>query len=368
MEIASTTTSVDLGRSILWQYDRAVNLITLFRSMGILVNTSTDDFWQEFMKAVMNADTATGSPSDDSPFDGLETLGRIIGVPRPTKVVGNAPYDASDDFYRRILKAHLFLSSADASSASIAKYLVILFGAKRQIDLGDENPAVGDSVVIGGITYTFISGNAKYGEVNEVKIGDSSSDTATNLAAVVNGTDGYSTEGGTLIQKANPNVSEGGASASGSVVTLEYEYWYAEGERAEANIVIVDNADMTIDYRIRDVAAFEADSDLAEVQDFLFPYDQSTGILGGGQVKGYTLSGQKIFGYFDGTTGDWVDNPAFPVLFPFAAGVSSHVATPSEELSPIGLNETEDTGQNRANFVYDESQPNGSPYSANGAE
>lgn len=355
MDIASSSTAIDLYRSILWQYDKATNLLRLFLVFNTITSVSTDTFWQKFLTDVLNVDSATGDPSDDSPFDGLETLGRIIGVQRPSCVPGLSTGDASDEFYRRILKGHLFLSFADASSASISKYLVMLFGAKRQIDLGDENPSVGDSVVVGGITYTFISSNGEYGEVNEVKIGDDTGATALNLANVINGTDGHSD------QTANPNVSAGGASASGSVVTLEYEYWYAEDERAESKVVLVDHGDMTIDYRIADVA--NANSVLTqEERDFLYPYDTSTGILNGGQILGYSRAGERIFGYVDPTTGDTVENPAFPVLFPFPAGISTHVTTPHEVLSPLGLNETEDTGQNLANFVFDDSQPNGAPY------
>ena len=356
MEIASTSTSIDLQRCILWQYDRATNLLNIFSGMNRLVGTSTNDFWNGFLEDVLNADTATGEPpeGEESPFRGLDTLGRIIGVQRPENVSGEK---ASDGLYRRILKAHLYLSFADASAYSIGKYLVMLFGATREIDLGNANPAVGDSVVIGGITYTFISGNDKYGEDNEVKVGATAAYTAANLADVVNAVPDKCHEG----QKANPNVSPGGASASGSVVTLQNEYWPADGESAAANVVVVDNADMTIDYRIAHGEHLDQ-----EEKGFLSPYS-TDGILNGGQIFGYTIRDERIVGYVDPNTGERVLNPAFDVLFPFPAGVRTHIATPHENLSPVGLNENEATGQNRANFVYDDSQPNGASYSSDGA-
>ena len=404
MEIASTSTAIDMMRSILWQYDHARNLVTLISELQGISTVATTDFWQRFISDVMNADTATGAYGN--PFTGLDSLGRVIGVPRPATVAG---VSASDDLYRRLLKAHVILSFEDASSKSIGKYLVTLFGAERQIDISALNPKVGDSIVIGGITYTFIPASSEYGALNEVKLGslteeessqieeealaslpDGSTDeqkaeavdtalnsaldvkTAENLAAVVNGDDGYS-EDGVLIQNSNPNVyfpgdtpdlkRRTGASVEGSVVTLKNEYWYAEGKTATANVAVLDNADMTIDYRIVTPANLST-----EEKEFLEPYDPTTGILEGGEVFGYTREGEKRIGYIDPNEGIEVENPAFPVLFPFPAGVRTHLATPEDPTSPLGLNENDGSGQDKANFVYDESQPNGAPYFSDVAE
>lgn len=367
MEIASTTPAIDMMRSILWQYDHARNLVTLISELQGISTVATTDFWQRFISDVMNADTATGAYGN--PFTGLDSLGRVIGVQRPATVKG---VSASDDFYRRLLKAHVVLSFEDASSKSIGKYLVTLFGAERQIDISALNPKVGDSIVIGGLTYTFIPASSEYGALNEVKLGADADATAENLAAVVNGDDGYS-EDGVLIQNSNPNVyfpgdmpdveRSSGASAEGSVVTLKNEYWYAEGQIATANVAVLDNADMTIDYRIVTPANLST-----EEKDFLEPYDRTTGILEGGEVFGYTREGEKRIGYIDPNEGKEVENTAFPVLFPFPAGVRTHLATPEDPTSPLGLNENDGSGQDKANFVYDESQPNGAPYFSNVAE
>lgn len=354
MQIASSSTKNDLLRCILWQYDHAPNLLALISGLNDIANVATDEFWQKFITDVLNVDTA----SMTEPFIGLDTLGRIIGVPRPVtaKKYGDPPqpHVASDDFYRRILKAHLYLSFADASCASIAKYLVILFGAQREITIPSPNYSVGDSVEIGGITYTFIPAAAEYGALNEVKLGANASGTATNLAAVVNGEDGYKLgeDGG---QQHNPNVST--ATASGSVVTLAREFWYADGKSAEAAVTVVDNADMTIDYRVASPTSLTE-----EEQTFLFPIDSTTNLVRGGRCLGYTLAGERIYGFTDPGSGEITENPAFPVLFPFPAGVRSSLATQPEDYSPLGLNETENFGQNRANFVFSQSQTNGAPY------
>ncbi|MBO7688865.1 MAG: DUF2612 domain-containing protein [Kiritimatiellae bacterium] len=359
MDIASTDTSINLARCVLWQYDHAPSLLTLLSGLSKIANVATDDFWQGFLSDVMDVDSATG---EGSLFDGLEILGRLIGVQRPAYYNGGAYYSASDDFYRRLIKAHNFLTKEDASSSSIGKYLVILFGAVREIDISSIAPYPGDSVDIGGITYTFISAESKYGEVNEVKIGADNAETAENLAAVVNGTDGYAI-GDNLVQKANPNVSPNGATASDGIVTLKNEYWNADGASSTANVVVVDNDDMTIDYRV------VSTENLSEEEIyFISPYDQTTGIMNGGQILGYSRNGEERIGYFDEATGAEIANDAFGVLFPFPAGVRTHIDTPHETFSPLGLNETEETGQNRANFVYDQSQTNGAPYSGTGGE
>lgn len=367
MEIASTSTEVDLRRCVLWQYDRAPNLLSIFSGMDKIVSVSTDEFWQEYIASVLDVDSATGEPpaGHDSPFRGLDTLGRIIGVQRPTAWDGTT---ASDDFYRRLLKAHLFLSFADASSASIGKYLVMVFGARRQIDIEELDPAVGDTVVIGGIEYTFISSASKYGAENEVKIVTTAggavdyAETAKNLAAIVNGEE----DAGFAGQKPNPNVSENGASAAGGVVTLEYEYWYADGKPATAKVVVADNANMTIDYRLPS-PTLAPQIFTPEEMSFVSPYHSDTGVLMGGKILGYTLSGERIIGFYDADDGRYVMNPAYPVIFPFPSGVCSPGFGPGDKFSPLGLNETEGTGQNRANLVFDESQPNGAPYSGNGS-
>lgn len=116
---------------ILWQYDNAPNLIGLIRKWNDFGKISVTDFWDYYRDVVVNIDRA-----DDF---GLNVLGNAFNVPWPSiKIPGSTPSDpsvvskVSSDFYRRLLKAKMYLMWKPSTVEVFNTYLSFLFPDKSQ--------------------------------------------------------------------------------------------------------------------------------------------------------------------------------------------------------------------------------------------
>ena len=131
MEINTIDNSFRLSQSILWQYDHAPNLIGMFQGIGEELKLCVSDFWDWFAEKVADVDKAE--------YFGLNVLGITLGVPRPFIPHGQGeepghveysegePRPLSDDVYRRVLKARMYMLDADASCSWFAEGLKIAF-------------------------------------------------------------------------------------------------------------------------------------------------------------------------------------------------------------------------------------------------
>ena len=143
--------SVDLTRCITWQYDHAGNLVALLYSWRDFFTASTQDFWDANAKFVFNLDNAGRSddPEGESwdaeewnesqgesgadPFCGLglNLIGLMLGVPRPSVTVGGVTRQLSTAVYRRLLKGHAVLCHSNGSTAELNRFLATVFGAGK---------------------------------------------------------------------------------------------------------------------------------------------------------------------------------------------------------------------------------------------
>lgn len=120
--------AVENKQVILWQYDHAYNLIALIDGFNKIATATVTQFWDYFRDGVFNIMTAD--------YFGLNVLGRLMGLPRPTYTVedgsdSDSAEDAkeiSDDFFRRLLLGRFFLFGMSPTVPNYNKYLNIIYG------------------------------------------------------------------------------------------------------------------------------------------------------------------------------------------------------------------------------------------------
>lgn len=130
---------------VLWQYDKAYNLIALIGKFGedagiwkkgdlgrfnYLAKVTTEDFWDFVRDYVMPL-----RKHEDETLDKLilTVWGRILGLSWPTYEEGGRTIEISHDFFRRIIRGRFFLLNMAATAANYNKYLGIVF-PKEEID------------------------------------------------------------------------------------------------------------------------------------------------------------------------------------------------------------------------------------------
>lgn len=111
----------NLGKTVLWQYDRAVRLLSLLKHMQVMFHWAVEKFWERWNSDVLSIDTC-------GEF-GLSVWGIMLGVPSITLDNGDGTYRLMvNSVYRKVLRATFFWMKSDASYASLTDYLEILFG------------------------------------------------------------------------------------------------------------------------------------------------------------------------------------------------------------------------------------------------
>lgn len=135
MTNATLDNKIENTEVILWQYDKAWNLIRLIESWNKMARVSCQYFWDRFWG---NTDTFEKGTFfiDSADSLGLTIWGRMLGIPRPTisKESGTGEVEVtpiSDDLYRRLLKARFFMMNHKPTVPNYNKFLTILWGAMR---------------------------------------------------------------------------------------------------------------------------------------------------------------------------------------------------------------------------------------------
>ena len=117
----------NLGKAVLWQYDRAVRLLSVMKHMQVLYHCAVEQFWDFWTSKLLAIDTCGAF--------GCSVWGIFLGVPRPTvKDENGKDRLIATSVYRKILKGAFYLMKATSSFDSIVGYLEIIFGIG-----GDEN-------------------------------------------------------------------------------------------------------------------------------------------------------------------------------------------------------------------------------------
>lgn len=111
----------NLGKAVLWQYDRAVRLLSIMKHMQVLFFAAIEQFWAKWMERVLAIDSC-------GEF-GCLVWSILLGMARPS-VNGpdGRPHQIAPSVYRRLLKGKYYLSKASPSAESIQGYLEIVFG------------------------------------------------------------------------------------------------------------------------------------------------------------------------------------------------------------------------------------------------
>ena len=119
MKTANYNYNQDLSKIILWQYDDAVKFKELVANEQEFMDEAVTKFWNDFNVNVFNLATCNTF--------GLELWGRLLGVARPTYTDQGVVYEYSDEQYRLVLQARIFLLTFDGSVYSLNKFFKMLF-------------------------------------------------------------------------------------------------------------------------------------------------------------------------------------------------------------------------------------------------
>ena len=115
MKIANYNYQQDLSKVILWQYDSAEKFKKLVASEQEFMDNAVTKFWEDFNTNIFNLATCNTF--------GLELWGNLLGVARPT-YMGT---EYTDEQYRLVLQARIYLLTFDGSVYALNKFFKMLF-------------------------------------------------------------------------------------------------------------------------------------------------------------------------------------------------------------------------------------------------
>ena len=123
--VIDNSVNEELGNVILWQYDKAKNLIGMINMLQSFHDTATKGFWDSWQINVFNqfVKNADGTYKYEANDFGLSVWGTVIGCPRPDITIDNETQTISSDFYRRLLEGKMNLINSNHSDLAIADYL-----------------------------------------------------------------------------------------------------------------------------------------------------------------------------------------------------------------------------------------------------
>lgn len=118
--ISNFNFTYDMSPVILWQYQDAPILKTLILNQEKFLNTAIADYVEALNEDFLNIATAS--------TDGLSMWGQLLQVPRPvyTDDEGNT-VSFTDDQYRLLLRARIYLLTFDGSARALNQFFKILF-------------------------------------------------------------------------------------------------------------------------------------------------------------------------------------------------------------------------------------------------
>ena len=109
----------DLSKVILWQYNDAEKLKTIVKNQQQFMDINVDLFFEYLKQNVFNLVNA-----DDI---GLSVWGALLGVPRPTYDDGGVIKTFTDEQYKLLLRARIYLLTFDGSAKAVNEFFHMLF-------------------------------------------------------------------------------------------------------------------------------------------------------------------------------------------------------------------------------------------------
>lgn len=109
----------DLSPVVLWQYQNAPKFNALVNYQQTFLNTAITSFVNMLQTNFLNIATCN--------TDGLSMWGQLLGVPRPTYTQDGQTIEMTDEQYRLVLRARIYLLTFNGSIKSLNEFFKILF-------------------------------------------------------------------------------------------------------------------------------------------------------------------------------------------------------------------------------------------------
>lgn len=118
MKTANYNFQQDLSKIILWQYDDAEKLKSIVANEQDFMDEAVTKFWEDFDKNVFKLETCNTF--------GLELWGKLLNVARPTYTSGGVVHEYSDEQYRLVLQARVYVLTFDGSAKALNQFFKML--------------------------------------------------------------------------------------------------------------------------------------------------------------------------------------------------------------------------------------------------
>ncbi len=119
MKTANYNYQQDLSKVILWQYDSAERFKKLDAGEQTFMDNAVTKFWEDFNTNIFNLSTCNTF--------GLSLWGKLLGIARPTYLDGGEEIEYTDEQYRLVLQARIYLLTFDGSAYALNKFFKMLF-------------------------------------------------------------------------------------------------------------------------------------------------------------------------------------------------------------------------------------------------
>lgn len=119
MKIVNYNFNLDLSPIVLWQYQDAPRIKGMIANQQKFVDENITAFWESWNKDIMNLQTCNTF--------GLSVWGRILQTARPTYLQDGQSVEYTDEQYRLVLQARIFLLTFDGSAKALNHFFKILF-------------------------------------------------------------------------------------------------------------------------------------------------------------------------------------------------------------------------------------------------
>ena len=127
MRIDSTSSSLELDRVVLWQYDKSQTFLSLLSVMKSVSDATFSDFINNFISFVVQISNIGTSGSVDASA-ALAIWGIATGLPRPNVTIDGVSKPISDNLYKRLLSARLHQIYSPGSLAAVETFIQEVFG------------------------------------------------------------------------------------------------------------------------------------------------------------------------------------------------------------------------------------------------
>jgi len=119
MKVANFDFSCDLSPVVLWQYNDAERLKSIVENQQVFMDENVRDFFTDFNRDILNIETANTF--------GLGVWGALLQVPRPVYDDEGVQKEFTDEQYRLLLRARIYLLTFDGSARALNEFFHILF-------------------------------------------------------------------------------------------------------------------------------------------------------------------------------------------------------------------------------------------------